>query len=43
MNKATLLTLNAFPIILMIGLIPLLRNDFLLTAIYIDYRVGFGG
>lgn len=35
MNKATQLFLNAVPILLMIGLIPIVKNDFLLTAIYL--------
>lgn len=35
MNKATQLFLNAVPVLLMIGLIPLVKNDFLLTAIYL--------
>ncbi len=35
MNKATQLFFNAVPALLMIGLIPLVRNDFLLTAIYL--------
>jgi len=35
MSKATQLFLNAVPALLMIGLIPLVRNDFLLTAIYL--------
>lgn len=35
MNKATQLFLNAVPVLLMIGLIPLVKNDFLLTTIYL--------
>ena len=35
MNKATQLFLNAVPVLLMIGLIPLVKNDFLLTAAYV--------
>ena len=35
MSKATQLFLNAAPALLMIGLIPFVRNDFLLTAIYL--------
>ena len=35
MSKATQLFLNAVPALLMIGLIPFVRNDFLLTAIYL--------
>jgi hypothetical protein len=32
--KITKILLNAIPIILMIALIPLVKNDYLLTAIY---------
>jgi len=35
MNKALKIFLNALPTLAMIGLIPLVRNDYLLTAIYI--------
>ena len=35
MSKVTQLFLNAAPALLMIGLIPFVRNDFLLTAIYL--------
>ncbi len=35
MQKALKIFSNAIPIILMIGLIPLIQNDYLLTIIYI--------
>jgi len=34
-NKIAQLGLNVLPVLLMIGLIPLVKNDFLLTVIYI--------
>ena len=34
MNKVSKIFLNATPILLMIGLIPLVRNDYVLTGIY---------
>ncbi len=34
-NKPSQLVLNALPILLMIGLIPLVKNDYLLTGLYI--------
>jgi len=33
-NKASKIILNAIPILVMIGLIPLFRNDYVLTGIY---------
>ena len=36
MSKATQLFLNAAPVLLMIGLIPFVKNDFLLMAIYLS-------
>ena len=35
MKKALKITLNATPILIMIGLIPLITNDYLLTVVYI--------
>ncbi len=35
MNKAKQILLNAIPVLLMIGLIPLVQNDYLLTLLYI--------
>jgi hypothetical protein len=35
MKKAARILLNAVPILLMIGLIPLVRNDYALTAAYV--------
>jgi hypothetical protein len=35
MQKALKIFLNAIPILVMIGLIPLLKNDYLLTIFYI--------
>jgi hypothetical protein len=35
MNKIFQIVLNAVPILLMIGLIPLVRNDYVLTGIYV--------
>jgi len=34
MNKFSKIILNAIPILVMIGLIPLVRNDYILTGIY---------
>ena len=34
-KKATQIFINTIPIIVMIGLIPLVANDYLLTAIYV--------
>lgn len=34
MNKVLKIILNAIPILVMIGLIPLVRNDYVLTGIY---------
>ncbi len=34
MNKILQILINTIPIIIMIGLIPLVANDYLLTAIY---------
>lgn len=35
MNKLYKIALDILPVIIMIGLIPLVKNDFILTAIYI--------
>ena len=35
MKKPLLILLNALPVLLMIGLIPLINNDYILTIIYI--------
>ena len=34
MNKVSKIILNVIPILMMIGLIPLVRNDFVLTGMY---------
>ncbi len=34
MNKVSQIILNAIPVLLMIGLIPLVHNDYVLTGIY---------
>ena len=34
MRKFAAIALNAVPVLLMIGLIPLVRNDYVLTALY---------
>ena len=39
MNKAIKIFLNALPILIMIGLIPLVSNDYLLTLLYIVVMV----
>ena len=35
MKKALTIILNAVPVLIMIGLIPLIANDYLLTLIYV--------
>ncbi len=34
-KKVKLMVLNALPVLLMVGLIPFVQNDYLLTAIYL--------
>lgn len=39
-NKIIQISVNAIPVLLMIGLIPFIENDYLLTGAYIAIMVG---
>ena len=39
LNKIRLISMYGIPIVVMIGLIPFILNDYLLTAIYILFAI----